>query len=52
MESSAEETNRLLEGNDSGNETLTFNIAGVVFETYRYIFCVFHENLLIVRSLS
>ncbi|XP_060593835.1 potassium voltage-gated channel subfamily C member 3-like [Ruditapes philippinarum] len=33
--SSAEETNRLLDGNDSGNETLTFNIGGVVFETYR-----------------
>ncbi|XP_060593849.1 potassium voltage-gated channel protein Shaw-like [Ruditapes philippinarum] len=33
--SSAIESNRLLEGNDSGNETLTFNIGGVIFETYR-----------------
>ncbi|XP_060601075.1 potassium voltage-gated channel protein Shaw-like [Ruditapes philippinarum] len=33
--SSAAETNRLLEGNESGNETLTFNIGGVIFETYR-----------------
>jgi hypothetical protein len=39
--SSAVESNRLLEGNDSGNETLTFNIGGAIFRNVQvHLFCV------------